>query len=413
MTTFDKPIVDAALKIYSSRPAILNILDVIHSNENAHTRFLCQLLNYKMGSIPVFLKSFLKRLASDSPLALDEHDYLSAKAEEQTNYIDCLIKCGKHAIIIENKVCGACDQCEQIASYVEKVKGSCRHENIYVVYLTLFGGEPSKSSLPDELRTSLGRRYVALTYRDDILPWLEEDVLPMCPYKDNLLIGSLKLYINYLKGALGERPEQKALAEQLAKTLECNWDKESYSRLKNMYQQYSDSENGAEGNDRYSDIRALVNILLREIEKRCPYVNEDNVAYVLKWMFRNDPPWPYKFTWVDGSANVAPYSSRTFMYGGERYIGLSKDGVQIHLRCSVGGIGSGPYILVDGNQGHIEGAEGIFGKQYLKDRGLDCSKGSYHLPFNEFTEKTPLSDVAFHVKKLVDILNGSPCGKSY
>ncbi len=38
-----------------------------------------------------------------------------------------------------------------------------------------------------------------LSYRDTIIPWLEEDVLPKCPYGMTGLTGGLMVYIDYLK----------------------------------------------------------------------------------------------------------------------------------------------------------------------------------------------------------------------
>ena len=410
MKTSDNSYMDAALDIYHSRPTVLNILDSVHANENEHTRFLCHLFNYRKNSIPIFLQAFLKRLSISEILSADDQTYALAKVEEQSGYIDCLIQCGRYVIIIENKICGACDQQNQISGYVDRVQKKYQFENTFVIYLTLFGGEPDKSSMPDELRSRLGERYVSITYRDVVLQWLQEDVLPECPYKDGLLIRSLQLYINYLHGVLGERADQQTLVERLAKTLNCSWGKASYLQLQNLLKQYSGNVESEEERVKQSDVRSILNILLREIEKRNPYFNEDNVAYVLKWMFRNDPPPPYKLKWVDGTANVAPFSSGTFMYSGGRFIGLTKPGVRIHMRCSIAGIKVGPYILADGALGNIKETEGIFGKQYLEANGLVCSPNLYGFPFDAFNESTTLIDVALHVKKLVDILNNSHAG---
>ena len=48
-------------------------------------------------------------------------------------------------------------------------------------------------------------RFIPLSYKYDILPWLEAIVLPNCTIKEDLLISALKQYIDYLKNILGIR----------------------------------------------------------------------------------------------------------------------------------------------------------------------------------------------------------------
>jgi hypothetical protein len=283
-------------------------------------------------------------------------------------------------------------------------------DNIYVVYLTLVGGEPSKSSLPDDLRQRLDDRFVSLSYHQNLLKWLEEEVLPECAYKESLLISSIILYVNHLKGMLGQREDQKALATKLSAVIKCGLNRQGYAFLKTVLKEIPDTDTVCDTDAvRYSDLSAALNILLREMERINPYLNEDFVANALKWMFRDDPPSPYRSEWRSGCADVGPYISSIFNYEGQRYMQLMAGDLRIHLKCNPDGIKAGPYILSpDGTPSDLF-ADCRFGKGYLAQMGVVSDGGYYRLPFASFDEvKTPLTDVCFHIKHLVDILTRSP-----
>lgn len=417
MKLTDKQISDV-VKTYRNRPVALNVLDAVNPNENEHTRFLCQLLNYKKCGMPVFLKSFLAMIAEVAEASfteLTDDDISKAAIKDQDGYIDCLITVGNYSIIIENKVCGACDQDKQLSSYIGKITKKHPLNKIFAVYLTLAGGEPSTHSLPDELRSELERdhRFILLSYHTNILRWLESEVLPNCEYRETRLIHSIILYIDHLKGMLGQREDQQTLSDKLIPILGCSMDSDGYKTLQKLVAEYSEKNaSQAELDVDRSDFRAAINILLREIEIRKPYLNAYSVAYALKWMFRDDPPPPYKFTWKAGFADVRPYSSSMLICNGERYVQLTDGRIRIHLCCSPKGIKAGPYILgPEGNSDYF--AETVFGKNYLEQNGLKHGKDVYGMPFPSFDEeRTPLLDVCLHVKKLVDILKNAPLQES-
>lgn len=216
-----KALNDLMLKEKQSLPYNINLIDELHINENAHSRILNMLLQYSHNGQYVILKSFVEMIKKINPTI-----NISVKSPECTceqDRIDVLIKeNGKYAIIIENKVNYAVDQYEQIKRYIEIVKNKGINEkDIYVIYLTRESDkEVSDYSLPDETKRLLdygkdNSRFILLNFRDHILPWLEDDVLPNCALKEDLLISALKQYIDFLKGLLTLRIEQIKIQEKM------------------------------------------------------------------------------------------------------------------------------------------------------------------------------------------------------
>ena len=209
--------------------------------ENAHTRVLGALLGYNNNC---FLWSFLERCdisinknrAKTKGINVDiERQYQKENGtwtkkqlndqQEKTDSLcrpDCLIwKNGTFAIIIENKINGARETPKQVNNYIEAV--SSDHEiwgtnipenvlkNIWVIYL---GGDsedmPSENSLslnnPLFLKKNkeAGKHLSLISYKHYILPWLEEDVLPNCPFGMTGMTGGLLVYIDYLKNLKGK-----------------------------------------------------------------------------------------------------------------------------------------------------------------------------------------------------------------
>ena len=128
---------------------------------------------------------------------------------------------------MENKIYGAVDQESQLERYIECVKKHGKKEsNIYVVYLTKDGEKSAdNSSFTQKAKKYLNYkeddngRFIPLSYRYDILPWLEAIVLPNCTIKEDLLISALKQYIDYLKNILGIR-ENNEQNIKIMKTIE-------------------------------------------------------------------------------------------------------------------------------------------------------------------------------------------------
>lgn len=217
----------------SKLPYSANAIDELHANENAHSRILRMLLQYSGGHEWPIYCSFLElvnnrstsfRLQCNNPVFLNEKDRIDLLIN------DCVSE-DKYAIIVENKVCNAGDQDEQIERYIKKQEeAGVKTKDIVVVYLTSDGIKKiSANSLTDTAKEKLEYkgeeekgRFVELNYKDDILPWIEKSVLPNIAIKEELLISSIRLYIDYLKGMFGLRDDESIIYKQIQNKMEDN-----------------------------------------------------------------------------------------------------------------------------------------------------------------------------------------------
>lgn len=200
-------------------PYNINVIDELHANENAHSRILCKLLQYKDGfgkyrileSLLFYIshlegKEEFANVIIKSPIITQEKDRIDLWIrDEETGY----------AIILENKVKGAIDQDAQLARYIDNtIKKNFSKEKIFVVYLPSDEHEPAPYSwMLDgiDYRTSFQSRYVNLSFKMHVLSWLKEIVLPNCIIKEELLISAVKQYIDHLEGLFLLRPSQKKM----------------------------------------------------------------------------------------------------------------------------------------------------------------------------------------------------------
>ena len=224
----NKELIRLAKEIYnlfqeqtSKLPYGANVIDELHANENAHSRILRLLLAYKGSNNYTVYASFL-RLMANHCIAFQNMEVVSPEFKNEEGRIDVLIKESlskiPFAVIIENKVRDAVDQDEQIQKYLEKMMTEFSSDRIFVIYLTKDGEKQvADYSLTEKAKTILGMtdesngRYIPLNYRYDILPWLEQEVLPNLPLKEDLLAASVKLYIDYLKGMFNMRANEKPI----------------------------------------------------------------------------------------------------------------------------------------------------------------------------------------------------------
>lgn len=194
------------------KPFHINVIDELHINENGHSRILSKLLQYrtKRGNYEL-LESFLsfigeKYIRDEKEIPLKKIKIENPIITQELERIDLWVReKGKYAIIFENKVCGASDQEAQIFRYIEKTKKlDFTDEQIYIIYLPpTKEGELSDNSWNKEEADYYKRydkRYYKVPYKEYIIPWLEEDVLPNIRLKDELLLSAIKQYIDYLKG---------------------------------------------------------------------------------------------------------------------------------------------------------------------------------------------------------------------
>lgn len=212
-------------------PYHINVIDELHVNENANSRILAALLQYKEGGDFTLLKSFLDFFMKDQNIEISQPTITFENFR-----IDLLVRePGKYAIIFENKIYGAALQKNQIARYIQKMRNEhFKDEQIHVVFLP-----PTEEYLANEcswiepgevceacdctqclvkegsLKESFKDRYFTITFREGIIEWLKEAVIPNCRQKEVYLYTAAMQYLDYLEGYFDLRTINKTTNMEL------------------------------------------------------------------------------------------------------------------------------------------------------------------------------------------------------
>lgn len=178
-------------------PFFYNVLEKFNVNENAHTSLLMRLLQYRPA-----LDSFVAWIKEECGFVLPINKDSSPVITIQDYYIDGLIReRGEYAVIIENKVCGAEEQQQQLRRYIDTCKNLGYDENnIYILYLfDRLGIEPSEQTW-GSYKDIFKDRYLVLSFSDDIINWLKyflEELLEEDKIK--LFRSGVIQYLDYLE----------------------------------------------------------------------------------------------------------------------------------------------------------------------------------------------------------------------
>ena len=210
-------------------PYNANIIEDIKIKENAHSRILTTFLNYAGHdhSFPVyqiFIDLLKKKCCSIKDITIHNPN-ITAEKERIDILIDESHESPSYSIIIENKVCWADDQFEQIERYIKKVQGhNVPNESIFVIYLTKYGNKKvSDKSLTPKAKDILDYddkklcRFIELNYKDDLLPMFISSANQIDRDKEPLLHSSLIQYVDYWKGKFSMRNGEKKIAQKIAK----------------------------------------------------------------------------------------------------------------------------------------------------------------------------------------------------
>jgi len=179
-------------------PFLYNVLEEVRVNENAHTRLLIRLLKYTPALLS-FLDWLEKKYTTFHSPRVDKPKITAEKYR-----IDGLIQEeGKYAIIIENKVCGAVEQGGQLGRYIDECRElGYAQSRIYILYLfDRPGNDPSTQTWGEYKAEDFGGRYLVLSYKDDIIPWLKT-FLAECEATDEktqVLREGVAQYLDYLR----------------------------------------------------------------------------------------------------------------------------------------------------------------------------------------------------------------------
>lgn len=200
---------------------LFNVLG-IYQDELSHSAIIGDLLNAKgkHGQKDTFLKLFLEELPSfdeDSEQYKVLHNFQSESSKVyierhigkvdfdkgEGGRIDILINDGKNNIIIENKV-WAGDQ------YLQLVRYNNQDKNAPILYLTLDGKEPSNDS-KDYL--ILGKEFICLSYKVEIVRWLENCIKEMA--NKPFIRESLNQYLVLVKQLTNQSTNNKMKEETI------------------------------------------------------------------------------------------------------------------------------------------------------------------------------------------------------
>lgn len=178
-------------------PFRYNVLEEVRVNENAHTRLLMRLLEYTPA-----LLSFLAWLEKKYTFHAPKVDKPKITAEKHR--IDGLIQEErKYAIIIENKLCGAVEQEGQLGRYIDKCRELLYDQSsIYILYLfDRPGNDPSPQTWGKYKAENFEGRYLVLSYKQDIIPWLKTFLKKHkgTEEKTKVLREGIAQYLDYLR----------------------------------------------------------------------------------------------------------------------------------------------------------------------------------------------------------------------
>lgn len=205
----------------SKLPYHVNLVDELGADENAHSRILVRLLGFnKEGQYPVLIHflAFLKKKIQDFNFL---HQVTKPIITAEMHRIDALITEEDYAIIIENKIHYAEDQHEQLLRYIDKVRSLfINDENIYIFYITGDGGTPNENSLPLHVIEEFKGRYLELSFKYDILCWLQELKGSSFVTNHEMLHSAIMQYTDHLKGFFDLRENEQTMKDELLKFLE-------------------------------------------------------------------------------------------------------------------------------------------------------------------------------------------------
>ena len=394
--------------LYDRAEHRVNVLDFAPMSENAHTSFLKAVLSHKRCDKLVFVNSFLKRVFDDVYFQDTSFEIKEQSKIENGRILDLCIESNSYYIVLENKVCLAKDGDRQMQDYwehCERVAKEKRKEP-RLVYLTLAGGAPATWSIGEkeveELRK--GKHYFECSYRDEILTWFIEDVLPYCLQSETSLFHSVSIYVDAINRKAGGVSNGR-LAENAKRALESNgWiedvlSKDGYAKICAISTFEQKCENATDSQNKVDKAHAVAMILQNWCLARRIYLDPWQTAYNLKWLLKNNPTIEYKNR---GRFDVGSFTSiGQFTYCGCRYVQLATcEGLRIHINCHGfdGGMKEGPYVLSEISQLEIPSKD-------FEDAGFVKKGDAYYFPMQKFDpKKTALEDVARHIEKMIRTL---------
>lgn len=252
------------------------MFDDLRTNENAHSLFLVRLFQFTPTLLDFI--QFINNKYSGK-FAFDISDIKKPKITAEQLRIDALIlENSKYAIIFENKIHGAGDQEHQIGRYIDKCKLlGINQTQIYILYLTREGEVPSTQTWGKYNPDDFTDRFLALSYKKDILSWIEA-YLNKLPDKESLTKSAIIQYIDHLKHTFNN--------------------KEIYSNMNNELEKFLIKEIGF-SDDKITNVE-LISEKIKEINKVSEQLKELS-SHVKKEIFSD---WKNR---IETSSNLSKY----------------------------------------------------------------------------------------------------------
>jgi len=200
-------------------PYHVNLIETLGGAcETEHSRILAAFLRYKTpeGRFEL-LESLIESLQFRSNIKVER-----PCIDTEHRHIDIYVReAGKYAIIIENKSNWATDQNQQLARYVEVAQNDgFSNEQIHVLYLPPLDFKAPENQSWGQYKEVFKERYLKLSWRDNLLPWMKDRVLPNVRAKDIPLASALQQYVDYWEGAFGIRGVNTEVEMEMKKTVQ-------------------------------------------------------------------------------------------------------------------------------------------------------------------------------------------------
>ena len=174
---------------------IFSVLKMETAEMETHSTFLASLLNPDgdHGMKDTFLESFIAKSNCSNLQLCTTRCTVQVEHFTGDGRIDILIadNVAHKAIIIENKIYAG-DQNAQMKRYYDYATANYK-AGFRLLYLTLDGHEPS----PESLKDLSDKNYQLISYRNDILPWLEQ--CARSAYNKPLVRENINQYISLIK----------------------------------------------------------------------------------------------------------------------------------------------------------------------------------------------------------------------
>lgn len=205
-------------------PGQMNLLEITADShlENKHSNILAYLLDPKARHHhPEFGNAFLAfmRKKCNALISTNIISVVREKHTDQKRRIDIFIETDSDIIIIENKI-DAYDLEEQMSHYIDWAITNFK-KNIIALYLSPFGGDPTSVSLSQDMIKKLTDQgaYASISFREDILSWLNDLVLLVNKESEIELYSALVQYTDAIKGLCRLKEENKVEDISFAKNL--------------------------------------------------------------------------------------------------------------------------------------------------------------------------------------------------